>query len=126
MEAHYFAGSTSLEVPGVVRASSLMRSTNNNLRRLSGASTFSEPIAFFCECRSPACYSVIWIQLAAFDLLVAGQDGWLLVEGHEPSARWRPKDPFLPTSSHARRTAKPPARSTGWWAAPFRHLERSA
>jgi len=77
----------------VVRASSLMRRTNVRLRELL-ADPFVEtgPIAFFCECRSATCFSVIWMTGTAFDVIETGQGGWLLRHGHKPSASWHRRD----------------------------------
>jgi hypothetical protein len=71
-----------------LRESSVMHRANTKLRELSGAFPHAEPLAFFCECRNAACYAVVPLSAAAFDLLEAGRTCWLLVEGHEPSAPW--------------------------------------
>jgi len=108
---------TRVETPTVVRASSLMRRTNIRLRQLLlDPFVKNEPIAFFCECRSVTCFSVIWKTGAAFDAIEASQSGWLLSDGHEASARWRPRnpdpDPF-PTMATARRSAGRPPQGIG-------------
>jgi hypothetical protein len=77
--------------PMAWRDSSLMRSVNNNMRQRSEAPA-ADPIAFFCECRSAACYSPIWMSPAAFDA-EADRPGWLLHKGHEPSIARRPAEP---------------------------------
>jgi hypothetical protein len=82
------------------RESSSMRNVNNVIRRDAGS--FSDDlIPFFCECQSLGCYSGIWLSPAAFDLEVAAQTGWLLLEGHEPSALWHRREP-LPTRETVR------------------------
>jgi hypothetical protein len=85
---------TTMDTPKVVRASSLMRRTNIRLRQLL-EDPFAEPesIPFFCECRSPTCFSVIWKTAAAFEAMEASQSGWLLCDGHVASATWRPRAP---------------------------------
>jgi hypothetical protein len=84
------------------RDSNLMRSVNTNLRRRSDALAGDEPIAFFCECRSPGCYGPIWMSSEDFDGRLAEHPGWLLHEGHEPSALWHRREP-LPTRTSLRR-----------------------
>jgi hypothetical protein len=45
------------------------------------------------------------MSLDVFDRTVAGQTGWMLVEGHEPSARWHARElPPVPEASRALRT----------------------
>ena len=78
--------SGSVATSKVVRAAGLMRRANGNLRRLSEELGHSEPTVFFCECRNPACFSIVWMSVADFDTMVENQAGWLLIEGHEPSA----------------------------------------
>jgi len=94
-----------------------MRRTNIRLRQLLlDAFAETDPIAFFCECRSVTCFSVIWKTGAAFDATEASQSGWLLCEGHEASASWRPTnpdpDPF-PAAAIARRSADRASRASG-------------
>lgn len=97
--------------PVALRASSLMRSVNSNMRQISGALTESELLPFFCECRTPTCYSVVWMSVAAFDAKVATAGGWMLLNDHEPSALWHRRDP-LPTRQTVRsRSAPPPMAS---------------
>jgi hypothetical protein len=83
------------------RDSNLMRSVNTNLRQRSETLFADEPIAFFCECGSLTCYSPIWKSAAAFDTTTIEQPGWLLYEGHEPSALWHRREP-LPTRTSLR------------------------
>lgn len=85
---------TAMDTSNVVRASSLMRRINIKLRQLL-ADPFAQPesIPFFCECRSATCFSVIWKTGAAFDAMETSQSGWLLFDGHEASASWRPRTP---------------------------------
>lgn len=70
------------------RDSQMMRSANRDLRRLSTTFGDADRIAFFCECRSPICYSPIWLSAADFDANEEGDLGWLLIEGHAPSIPW--------------------------------------
>lgn len=83
------------------RDSNLMRSVNTNLRRRSDALTGDEPVAFFCECRSPSCYAPIWMSSEAFDAKLNDEPGWLLHESHEPSELWHRRAP-LPTRTSLR------------------------
>jgi hypothetical protein len=70
------------------RESSSMRTINTTMRELSGSFARSAPIAFFCECGNPSCFSVIWMTADGFDTTIAGHRGWMLLETHEPSALW--------------------------------------
>jgi hypothetical protein len=90
----------SLSAPPDRRDSNLMRSVNNNLRQRSEALPQEEPIAFFCECANHTCYSPIWKSAAAFDETTV-EPGWLLHDGHEPSALWHRREP-LPTRTSLR------------------------
>jgi hypothetical protein len=72
--------------PLVARGSRLMRDVNSNIRRLSGTFALSEPMLLFCECRGPTCFSRVPTSAEAFDATVAEEKGWILLEGHEPSA----------------------------------------
>jgi hypothetical protein len=81
-----------------LRESSSMRDVNIRMRQVSGSFALSDPIAFFCECRVPTCYSVIWMSARVFDAHVAGSAEWLLAEHHERSER-HPKKQTL-TESH--------------------------
>jgi len=73
-------------VPAVgARASSSMREVNMLMRQVSGSFAGSDPIAFFCECRIPTCYSVVWMSAPAFDANVVDSAAWLLAEDHDPS-----------------------------------------
>ena len=78
----------SVAVPVAVRTSSSMRTINMTMRDLSGSFRRSEPIAFFCECDSPTCFSAVWMSPDVYDATVASHTGWMLLEGHEPSALW--------------------------------------
>lgn len=110
-----------------VRASGMMRSANGNLRRLSDELGHSEPTAFFCECRDPDCYSVIWASVSAFDTAVEEQSGWLLVDGHVPSRPWRPAGPPPIPPDPGSVAALRPARSIARWGAAVRQrLPRGA
>jgi hypothetical protein len=82
-----------------------MHTVNSNLRERSEAVDRAESIAFFCECQTPTCYSPVWLSADDFDLTTAADAGWLLIDGHEPSALWHRRAP-LPTRHTAR-----PARS---------------
>jgi hypothetical protein len=111
----------------VIRAAGLMRSANGNLRRLSEELGHSEPTAFFCECRNPVCFSIVWMSVAEYDTMVAKQSGWLLIEGHEPSAAWCPKAPAPSPPDPAPGRALPVPRSIGRLSHAVRqHLPRSA
>jgi hypothetical protein len=77
-----------VEPPAAVRESALMRSVNCRMRELADTLAYDDPIIFFCECRTSACFSPITMTAADFDAAVAGQTGWLLREGHQPSAFW--------------------------------------
>jgi hypothetical protein len=97
----------SAPAPVALRASNLMRSVNSSMRQISGTLTECELLPFFCECRTPTCYSVVWMSVGAFDAKVATERGWMLLDGHEPSALWHRQDP-LPTRQTARsRSASP-------------------
>jgi hypothetical protein len=98
-----------LDAPTARRESSLMQSVNRNLRLRLETLAPTDAIAFFCECRSEACYSPVWLPVADFDALVARDAGWLLLDGHEPSALWHRREP-LPTRTTARvlRAEAPP------------------
>jgi hypothetical protein len=91
----------SLALPPAVRESSSMRIVNTTMRELSWSFPGSEPIAFFCECHSPNCFSAVWVSPDVFDATVAGHRDWMLLEGHKPSARW-----------HATSSAPSPAART--------------
>ncbi|HUY72273.1 MAG TPA: hypothetical protein VMV08_08515 [Gaiellaceae bacterium] len=111
----------------VVRAAGLMRSANVNLRRLSEELGHSEPTAFFCECRNPVCFSIVWMSVTDFDTMVENQAGWLLVEGHEPSAAWCPTEPSPNPLDPAPAQAFAVPRSIGGWSSAVRQrLARSA
>jgi hypothetical protein len=71
-----------------LRQSRLMRDINNKMRELADSFAYSDLIMFFCECRSSSCYSAIPMSAATFDMFVAGREGWLLREDHQPSALW--------------------------------------
>ena len=90
----------SLPAPPDRRDSNLMRSVNNNLRQRSETLPPDEPIAFFCECENHTCYAPIWKSAAAFDTTTV-EPGWLLHDGHEPSALWHRREP-LPTRTSLR------------------------
>ena len=88
--------------PHARRDSNLMRSVNTNLRSRSETLSEAEPIAFFCECAQGSCYAPIWMSAERFDDKLTAEPGWLLHEGHAPSALWHRREP-LPTrtSRHA-------------------------
>lgn len=87
------------------RESSSMRNVNKVIRR--DASFSDELIPFFCECQSLACYSSIWLSPTTFDLEVATQMGWLLLEGHQPSALWHRREPLPRRETVRSRHARP-------------------
>lgn len=68
-----------------VRASSSMRSVNTSMRQVSESFALADPIAFFCECAIPSCYSVVWMSASSFDATVEDRTDWLLAETHTPS-----------------------------------------
>lgn len=78
----------SSEAAGGVRESRSMRHVNRSMRAVSGSFALSDPIAFFCECKSATCYSPVWLSAADFDAIESSGSGWFLEEGHEPSAAW--------------------------------------
>jgi hypothetical protein len=84
-----------------MRDSNLMRTVNTNLRQRSETLAGDEPIAFFCECGSASCFAPIWMSAEIFDTKLAVQPGWMLHEGHEPSALWHRREP-LPTRTSLR------------------------
>jgi hypothetical protein len=73
-------------VQATMRESSSMRTVNTNMRDVSAPLALSDPIAFFCECGSPSCYSPVWMSAEVFDATVAGHSEWMLLAGHQPSA----------------------------------------
>jgi hypothetical protein len=75
-----------------VRQSALMRSVNCRMRELADTLAYDDPIIFFCECQTSSCYSPITMSAADFDAAVAGQTGWLLREGHQPSVFWEARE----------------------------------
>jgi hypothetical protein len=95
-----------------VRDANLMRSVNRNLRERSETRSDDEPIPFFCECANPACYSPIWMSAAAFDAKVTDQPGWLLHDGHEPSALWHRREPLPARTSLRPRPSNDAARTS--------------
>lgn len=92
--------------PSSRRDSNLMRSVNTNLRQRSETLAADEPIAFFCECARPSCYSPLWMSATVFDGKLTDQPGWLLHDGHEPSALWHRRQP-LPTRTSLRARPAP-------------------
>ena len=78
----------SAAVPAAARTSSSMRTVNMTMGDLSGSFRRSEPIAFFCECDSPICFSAVWMSPEVYDATVAGHTDWMLLERREPSALW--------------------------------------
>ncbi len=116
----------SAEAANVVRAAGLMRSANGNLRRLAEEPGDSPPTAFFCECRNPACFSIVWLSAAEFDTIVAEQEAWLLVEGHEPSAPFVRKEPSPPPPGATPAAALQVPRSIGRWSSAVRQRRASS
>jgi hypothetical protein len=80
------------KAPGKPRESGLVRRVNTNMRHSAELFASPDPIAFFCECRNPACYAAVPMSRAAFDATV-DRSGWLLVEGHKPSEAWHARHP---------------------------------
>jgi len=89
------------EARDATRESSSMRTINTTMRELSGSFAHSEPIAFFCECRNPKCFSVVWMTADVFDATIGGHTDWMLLDEHEPSALWHTR--ALPPAPEARR-----------------------
>lgn len=111
MEAH-LAGSAEPDpstAPPAQRESSLMQSINGTLRQRPEALADPDPIAFFCECRRPGCYSTVWMSAAGFDARMSEESGWLLAEGHEPSALWEGSAPVPSTVGAAAAPTEAPA-----------------
>jgi hypothetical protein len=96
---------TSFGVPEpATRESRVVRTMNVTMRELSGSLARSEAIGFFCECANAACFSVVWMTPCVFDRTIAGHTGWMLLDGHEPSALWHTRAPApLPVTSRAPR-----------------------
>jgi len=95
----------------VTRESSSMRAINTTMRELSGSYARSEPIAFFCECLNPYCFSVVWMRADVFDATIAGHTGWMLLEAHRPSAP-RQRELYRPRPGRAGRRAESPTQVT--------------
>ena len=68
------------------RDSPMMRRVNTAFARFAEAEPPDVPLAFFCECSSEACFSVVWLTAAAYEARVA-DDEWIVVAGHAGSAR---------------------------------------
>jgi hypothetical protein len=125
----------SREATAVSRESTLMRDVNRNMRHISETLGHSDPLMFFCECRSPSCHSPIWMSRATFDDLVATQAGWKLVDDHQPSVAWELRDTSVEQemllSSHMTppvEATSPRARTWGllaWFSRPGFGLRRS-
>jgi hypothetical protein len=73
-----------------------MRSVNTNLRSLSADLGASEPVAFFCECRRPACLAVLWMTNADFDAAIEAGETWMVLTGHQPSEPFPGRVPPTP------------------------------
>ena len=73
------------------RDSSAMRDVNKSMRRMSGSFALADPIAFFCECELPSCYSAVWMSAEGFDATVTNGATWLLTETHNASVSHRPE-----------------------------------
>ena len=71
--------------PGM-RASLLMRAVNTSMRV--AVANVRDPIAFFCECGSNACFVVCWMTRVDFDAHTRADAGWILSEGHDASEPW--------------------------------------
>lgn len=79
------AGTIETTSPTAGRASSLMRAVNTNLRSLSADLGRTERVAFFCECRLPGCFAVLWMTNPDFDATVEAGETWIVMPGHQPS-----------------------------------------
>jgi hypothetical protein len=62
------------------RSQPLMRAVNDDVRKAVHADAFDR-IPFFCECSDQACYQPLWLTLAEYDRLVAG-NAFGLAPGH--------------------------------------------
>jgi hypothetical protein len=69
-----------------LRDSRMMRRANDAVRRQSEPLEASESVGFFCECETASCYAPVFLSVGDFDELVAAERGWVLSDGHEPSA----------------------------------------
>src|SRR5581483_1602849 len=75
MHPHRTTNETSGTAPDV-RNSQMMRRVNTAFARLAHEGESDTQLAFFCECSSEDCYSVVWMTPTAFDAHVASDDGW--------------------------------------------------
>jgi hypothetical protein len=76
-----------------VRKSGVMRAVNDDLCALSVGLGCTEPIAFFCECRVATCFAALWQTTAEYQAVVAEAAGWILLDGHLPSAPFPDRRP---------------------------------
>lgn len=78
---------TTAEAPGTadVRNSQMMRRVNTAFAHFADLGDPEAPLAFFCECASEDCYSVVWLTPTAFAKLVASEDAWIMLAGHAGS-----------------------------------------
>jgi hypothetical protein len=65
----------------------MMRRVNTAFAHFVEAEPPDAPLAFFCECSSEACFSVVWLTVAGYEARVAADDEWIVVAGHAGSAR---------------------------------------
>lgn len=74
-------GFTTAAVHSGTRSQPLMRSVNNDVRRVIRADP-ADRIPFFCECRDEGCYHPLWLTLDEYDDLAAG-DAFGIAPGHD-------------------------------------------
>jgi hypothetical protein len=72
---------TTAVVPSGSRSQPLMRSVNNDVRRVIRADA-ADRIPFFCECPDEGCYHPLWLTLGEYDSLAAG-DAFGIAPGHD-------------------------------------------
>ncbi len=88
------APSVNRNAPGraaMMRDSRLMRTVNREIRRRSETPSLTQPVAFFCACRDPACHSTFWLSAAACDLTLTDRPNFVAAGGHKPAAGWHPR-----------------------------------
>lgn len=68
------------------RNSPMMRRVNTAFAHFVEAEPPDVPLAFFCECSSETCFSVVWLTVAAYEARVADDGDWIVVAGHLGSA----------------------------------------
>lgn len=82
------------------RASTLMRAVNMHMRSLATGVCEPESVAFFCECRLPTCFTVLWLSNRQFDAAVEAEE-WIVAAGHQPSIPYRTQNRAAPAGSYS-------------------------